>query len=167
LIGRELDRYVGQFLKPGQPIATVAASTSVEVRCSLAQNDFEFYRRQIDKRMKVSIPGRGIVEATLIEVRPRGTETLENPALAALYGGPIGVHFDSKGKAEDKSGLKTLKPRFEAKLAIDQETARALTLGQTCYVSPAEESLTFAHVLGRWKDSILEWLFPSPVGESA
>jgi putative peptide zinc metalloprotease protein len=160
LIARELDRLVGQFIKPGQLVATVAGSTSIEVRCSVAQGDYEFYRSQIHKRMRVDVPGTGSIEAVLTEVRPRAQESLENPALAAKYGGPIGVQLIST--PDDKNPLKTLKPRFEAKLEIDQQAARAFALGQLCHVSPAEDAFTVANIVGRLSNSLLDWLFPKP-----
>ncbi len=166
LVTRELDRFVGQYLKPGQLIATVAADTTIEIRCSLAQDDVEFYRSRIGKKMRVHVPGSGELEAELVEVRPRGSETLENPALAARYGGPIGVQLNSAPSTDEKSPIKTLQPRFEAKLSIDQSLATSFALGQICHIRPADDAFTFANILTRWKDSLLNWVFPNPNGTS-
>jgi putative peptide zinc metalloprotease protein len=158
LIARQLSRLEGQFIKPGQPIATIAASSSIEIYCSLAQDDVELYRRQIGKNMKVSFVGRDKMDATLTEVVPRATEVLENPSLAARYGGPIGVQLTSSN--DSKSPLKTLRPRFHAKVAVDPTIVQDLSLGEICNVHPASESFTLANVLGRWKNGLIQWLFP-------
>lgn len=158
LIARQLNRLEGQFIKPGQPIATIAASSSIEINCSLAQDDVELYRRQIGQSMKVSFVGRSDLEATLTDVVPRATEVLENPSLAARYGGPIGVQLTSS--KDSKAPIKTLRPRFEAKIAVDPSIAKDLALGEICNVHPASESFTLANVIVRWKNELIHWLFP-------
>jgi putative peptide zinc metalloprotease protein len=158
LIARELNRFEGQFIKPGQPIANIAASSSIEIHCSLPQDDVEMYRRQIGKAMKVSVASGEEINATLKDVLPRATEVLENPALAARYGGPIGVQLTNS--SDSKAPIKTLRPRFEAKISIDPTQSKDLSLGEICNVHPASESFTLANVIGRWKTEIIHWLFP-------
>ncbi len=158
LVARELNRFEGQFIKPGQPIATLAVSSSIEIRCSLPQDDVEMYRRQIGKAMSVTIAAGGKINATLKEVLPRASDVLDNPVLAARYGGPIGVQVSNS--SDSKSPIKTLRPRFEAKMSIDPTQAKSLSLGEICNVHPASESFTLANVIGRWKNELVHWLFP-------
>ncbi len=160
LSSRTLHNSIGKLVKVGQPLADIAAIEAIEVNCSIAQADVETYRQHVGKKTEIHLANHQKLNGTLIEVRPRGSDTLENPSLAAKYGGPITVHLTSGG-SDKENPLKTEAPRFEARLSIDtDDLASSLTAGQICRVGLTNRKISIAEMLDRWKDSLIDWMMP-------
>ncbi len=160
LVSRTLHNSLGKLVKVGQPLADIAAVKAIEVYCSVAQADVEIYRQHVGEKAEIYLANTPKLFGTLTEVRPRGTDALENPALAAKYGGPVTVHLTSGG-SDKQNPLKTESPRFEARIAIDVDTLdRPLTAGQICRIGLTSHAMTVAGMLDRWKDSLIKWIKP-------
>ena len=159
LIARTLHNTIGQLIKAGQPLAVLVQDQAIEVHCSIFQNDVEAYRQQLGHSAEVYLSNSKKLRGTVTDVRPRGSDTLENPALAARYGGPISVHMTSKTN-ENESSLITETPRFEARLSIEGDAANSLTPGQLCRVGLVERQMSIAGILARWKNAFIEWVKP-------
>jgi putative peptide zinc metalloprotease protein len=160
VVSRTLFNSIGKLVKEGQPLADIASIEAIEVLCSIAQADVESYRQNVGEKTEIFLANRRKLSGTLTEVRPRGSDSLENPALAAKYGGPVTVHFTS-GSDEKQNPLKTETPRFEARMAMNIEpTDGPLTAGQLCRVGLSHRKMTVAGMLDRWKDSLIQWLKP-------
>ncbi len=159
LSSRTLHNSIGKFVKVGQPLADIAAVEAIEVHCSIAQADVEAYRQHIGEKTEIYLANHQKLTGTLTQVRPRGSDTLENPSLAAKYGGPITVHLTSGG-TDKQNPLKTETPRFEARLAIDDLLDGSLTAGQICRVGLTNRKMSIAEMLNRWKDSLVDWIKP-------
>ncbi len=160
LIARTLHNRLGQFVKIGQPLATIVANLAVEVHCSVDQTDVEAYRQHVGGDTEIFFSNNQRLVGTLNEVRPRGSESLENPALAAKYGGPIPVHL-TNNPLDKENSLKTHAPRFEARLTFNSPLTEALTPGQLCRVGIANRQLSIAGLLDRWKNAFVEWVKPA------
>lgn|GEM_PF-2284023 len=160
LIENKLSNTLGQLAKVGQPIATIATSQALEVRCSVSQSDVEAFREHVGKTIEIYFANEQKVMGRLTEVRPRGADILDNPALAAKYGGPITVHMTTDSK-EKENPLKTEVPRFEARVSIEDLTdGTSLTAGQICRVGLVDRQMSIADILSRWKNAFIEWLRP-------
>jgi putative peptide zinc metalloprotease protein len=166
LLARGLDRLLGQCLKTGQVAATIAGQTDVQVSCSLPQTEVDYYRHHLGESMAVSLEGRAPIRARLTEVRPRGSDILDNPILAARYGGPIGVELNAEADNEQTT-IKTLKPRFQARLILETPLAEDCLVGQRCTARLWDSRITIGNVLYRWSDSLWQWLFPSDTDQVA
>ena len=159
LISRTLHNSIGKLIKVGQPLAEIATSKAIEIHCSVAQTDVEAYRKRIGEKAEIYLENHLTLVGTLTEVRPRGSDSLDNPSLAAKYGGPVAVHVTSGG-TDKQNSLKTDSARFEARLSIDVELESRLTAGQICRVGLMNQQMSIAGILDRWKDSLIEWLKP-------
>ena len=159
LIARTLQKRLGQFVKVGQPLATLAANQALEVHCSIDQTDVEAYRQHVGRETEIFLSNNQRLIGTLTEVRPRGSESLENPALAAKYGGPIPVHL-TNNPSDKEHPLKTHAPRFEARLTFNSPLTEPLTPGQLCRVGIANRQVSIAGLLDRWKNAFVEWVKP-------
>jgi putative peptide zinc metalloprotease protein len=166
LLARGLDRMLGQCLKTGQVAATVAAKTELQVSCSLPQTEVDYYRHHLGESMTVSLEGQAPIRARLTEVRPRGSDILDNPILAARYGGPIGVELNAEAE-DEQTTIKTFKPRFQAKLTLETPLPEDCLVGQRCTARLWDSRITIGNVLHRWSDSLWEWLFPSDTDQVA
>ncbi len=160
VVSRTLYNSIGKLVKVGQPLADIVAVEAIEVSCSIAQVDVETYRKHVTEKTEIYLANGQKLSGILTEVRPRGLDSLENPALAAKYAGPITVHLTSGGD-DKKNPLKTETPRFEARMSINLKAANMpLTPGQICRVGLTNQKMTVAGLLDRWKDSLIEWLKP-------
>ena len=116
--------------------------------------------------MTVSLEGQAPIRARLTEVRPRGSDILDNPILAARYGGPIGVELNAEAE-DEQTTIKTFKPRFQAKLTLETPLPEDCLVGQRCTARLWDSRITIGNVLYRWSDSLWEWLFPSDTDQVA
>jgi putative peptide zinc metalloprotease protein len=153
---RILRQQLGRFLTQGTVLGTIAQSDRFEVRGSIAQSDIVKMRANIGEQVRVSIEGHPAISGKLVIVLPRGSDELENPTLAALYGGPIPVRVVSQNDGKDK--LETKSARFTARIQIPQAESIGLRSGQFCTIRLAYQSESIFSVVNRLRLSLWEWL---------
>ncbi len=159
LISRAIHNSLGKLVKVGQPFAEIAAVEGLEIHCSIAQADADVYRKHIGDKAKIDLTGNPKLMGTLTDVRPRGSDSLSNPCLAAKFGGPIAVQMTNT-VTDKQNPLKTIDPRFEARLSIDPSVAESLVPGQLCRVGLVNRQMSIAGMLDRWKNAFIEWMKP-------
>lgn len=129
----ELPRSLGLFLRAGEPLALVVQPGHFDVVASVSQDEVEAMRAAQGTAVRVSVEGVPQFEATLESVEPRASVFLQEPMLAANYGGPLPVQLqrDANGKEE----LKFLAPRFEMRARVPDHHP---TLAKDFFLAPGQ-----------------------------
>ena len=148
MVENDLPRRLGLFLKAGEPLAMIAQPHEYEVIASVDQQDVEQMRRVVGQTLPAHISGRGTLAGVLVKVEPRASDRLDEPLLAAIYGGPITVHKQQSPRGDEE--LKLTQPRFELRLSLEEERVAPLTPGQMVWIRIPGRSATFMDAAGRW-----------------
>lgn len=149
----------GTFCKAGSLIGTIADSQHREVVGSVEQADAQQFRDSANAPVYVRLGNGRTVTGMLSATLPRGSDVLENTALAAKYGGPIAVRVESANANETKYITET--PRFEVRVQLGPLEEKSLPVGQLCYIRLANRPETLCQLTLRWLDSLRRYLTPS------
>lgn len=161
LVARKLSDSLGMYLKPGQPMGTIEGFKSLHVSCSIDQTDLDRFQKSPHGKVAVFLEGFGRAEGRIVELRPRGADTLEHPALAAKFGGPISVHMATNSDGKNDS-LRTQSPRFDVRIELSSipDDAIGVVPGQLCRVELIDNSVSIAGIASRWKDAFIDYVKP-------
>lgn len=148
LVRNELNGNLGMFLKAGEPLAMVARPCDYEIVASIGQHDAPSMRAAVGGSLTAFVSGGAHIVGLLEKVEPRASDQLQQPLLAASYGGPIAVK--SEQSASGREELKLLQPRFDCRLRLQPEVARQLTPGQLVGLRIPGRSATLLDAFSRW-----------------
>ncbi len=128
---RKLSNRVGEFLKHGDEILTVAQTDDRKILVSIGQEDLESIQSEALSSMRIVLPGQSVFRATMDAVNARATDKPTVPAFCASYGGPLAVEpaMDSEAQS-DTSRYRFLTPRFDVELSVDADVGLSLRCGQ-------------------------------------
>ncbi len=148
ILANDLKRQIGRNFKPGEPLTMITQPDSIEVKLSASQQEHESIKSSQGKEVHIAGLGSQNCDGTIELIDWRGSETLDEPALAATYGGPITVVIGSK--ATDQGGLKLPAPRFEVRVKIPRETSQFLVPGQLAWARVPGGSTSLFGLFERW-----------------
>ncbi len=138
VVANDLSRQIGRHFKPGEPLLLIANPAQWDVKLSASQQDQVALRQHLGESIRFTSNGSSRYCARIESVESRGSDLLTEPALAATYGGPITVAMTSSPK--EQNGIKLPAPRFEVRLAVDDENRNTLfpanSLGQKFLTTP-------------------------------
>lgn len=104
-------------------------------------------------------PGRPVVQATLVSVNPRASQTPTFPSLTATMGGCLPVRPVSKSD-EGEPDFELLAPRFDVTVAVPEGFGNEVLAGQRgqAYFESTEQSLASYLYLAacHWLESQVE-----------
>lgn len=148
VLGNDLSRQLGRYFKPGEPLAMIAKTNELQIKLSASQQEHQALRNSEGRSIRIlsfeNCQYSGVIE----KIDWRGSDTLEEPALAAMYGGPITVEIGSK--STDQAGLKLPAPRFEVRVKMDPTTSSRLVPGQLAWARVPNSSSTLLGLMLRW-----------------
>lgn len=127
---RKLSNRIGEYLKQGDEILTVAQTDKRRVLVSIGQEDLESIQSETMASMRVVMPGQNVFQASLDNQNARATDQPTVPAFCASYGGPLAVEPTSNADNESGTRYQFLTPRFDVRLLVDPEVGADLRCGQ-------------------------------------
>lgn len=148
LVQNDLPQRLGLFLTAGEPLAMVARPNELEVIASVSQQDVPHLRVAVGQSISAYISGGSSLTGKLDKVDPRAIDRLEQPLLAAIYGGPLPVEVQKSVAGEEE--LKLLQPRFEAHLSLESIDCQRVTPGQLVWLRSPAQSTTLLDAFSRW-----------------
>ena len=148
LVRNELNRNLGMFLKAGEPLAMVARPGDFEVIASIGQHDVQRMRTAVGGSVMAQVSGGERLVGMLEKVEPRASDQLQQPLLAAIYGGPIAVK--SEQSASGREELRLLQPRFDCRLRLQPDAATQVIPGQRVSLHIPGRPATLLDAFSRW-----------------
>ncbi len=148
LVQNDLASRVGLFLKAGEPLAMVARAEELELVATVGQLDVASLRAVVGQPIEVRLSGSTALTGTLEKVEPRASDRLQEPLLAAIYGGPLAVQVQQSESGEEE--LKLLQPRFEMHLRLEPDMAAQVTPGQMVWLHTPGQPATLLDAVSRW-----------------
>jgi len=119
-----------------------------EIKLSVSQQEHQSLKNSKGRGVQITSFGDSEYCGVIDEIDWRGSDILDEPALAATCGGPITVEIGSE--ATDKGGLKLPSPRFEVRVKMASETARHLVPGQLAWARIPDSSTSLFGMFQRW-----------------
>lgn len=118
-------QWLGRFAEQGTELIRVARPGQKELVISLDDQSLEDYESaNSDERFVVRFRGGQRVEVGVGSIRPRASDALPHPALAASAGGPLPVEPDSEGD------VRLIAPRLNAVCQLNPAVAMQVQDGQ-------------------------------------
>ena len=148
ILANDLKRQIGRNFKSGEPLTMITRPDELEIKLSASQQEHQALKNKKGQRVQISSFGNHQYSGVVDEIDWRGSDILDEPALAATYGGPITVEIGSK--ATDKGGLKLPSPRFEVRVTMAPETAKHLVPGQLAWARIPNSSTSLFGLFQRW-----------------
>jgi putative peptide zinc metalloprotease protein len=148
VLANVLNRQLGRFFRPGEPLLMIAQPEALEIKLSASQQEHQALRSSEGKSVRITSFGNRQYTGMIEKIDWRGSDRLDEPALAATYGGPITVEISSK--STDQGGLKLPSPRFEVRVKMDPATSKHLVPGQLAWASVPNASSNVLNLLQRW-----------------
>ena len=115
VISAHLDNLVGQYLKTGAEVLTLANTGAREIRASVPEIDAQRFAAARGATVDLELDGGERLSAMLQEIEPQATTTVVDAALTASGGGPIAVRMAVGGEGE---GPRYVAPRFLVKARV-------------------------------------------------
>jgi multidrug efflux pump subunit AcrA (membrane-fusion protein) len=148
VLANDLNRQLGRYFNPGQPLMMIAQPNELEIKLSASQKDHQSLRSREGQQVRITSFGNRQYSGVIEKIDWRGSDKLDEPALAATYGGPITVEIGSK--STDQDGLKLPSPRFEVRVKMDKLTSKHLVPGQLAWARVPNSSSNVLSLLQRW-----------------
>jgi putative peptide zinc metalloprotease protein len=148
IMSSDLRRQLGKFFTAGAGLTWIAKPGEFEIKLSATQlAQAEFHRCVGQPVYVTSTSGRSFV-GVVNKPEWRGSDVLDEPALAATYGGPITVETSPSSKSSD--GIKLPAPRFDIRLGVDPATASGLVAGELAWARVPNSSARLVDLLCHW-----------------
>lgn len=128
VISSRLDNLKGRFVEKGEELVRVAEPKEKEVLATVSEKDTQAYQAAANRKQMARIRLRGgtIFNAVPASLRPRATQVLPHPALAATAGGPLAV----EAAPQQEQVVRTVQPRMESVTHLDPLTSVEVRSGQ-------------------------------------
>jgi len=141
VVTRNVRGLQGRFVREGQPLFEIGMDSRKELRLSVSQDDFDFFKDHVGRNVDVYIrsPGQRPLSCKLTRVNPRASRQVEHTAMASANGGNLLVRpaapVDSDAATRAVDGREPirwelLQPRFSATVALNNSQSRSLRAGQ-------------------------------------
>lgn len=117
VISTHLDNLVGQYLKTGAEVLSLANTAAREIRISVPEMDAQRFAAARGATVEFELVDGQRLSATLAQIEPQAATTVVDLALTASGGGPIAVRMAMVGEGE---GPRYIAPRFLAKARINR-----------------------------------------------
>ncbi len=114
LLARKSQSLRGSFLTEGQAIGLIADPSDIEVRASLPQGAWEQIAHRSGANVELCFQNGDRFGGEILQTLPRTEESIETPALAGKYGGPLTVVTEKKPNGEE--WMKTHEPRLSTRI---------------------------------------------------
>jgi putative peptide zinc metalloprotease protein len=115
VISPHLNNLVGQYLKTGAEVLTLANTGAREIRASVPEIDAQRFAAARGAMVDLELDGGERLSAKLEEIEPQAGTTVVDAALTASAGGPIPVRM---AVANEGEGPRYVAPRFLAKARV-------------------------------------------------
>ena len=115
VITPHLDNLIGQYLKTGTEVLTLANTGAREIRASVPEIDAQRFAAARGATVDLELDSGQRLRATLEEIEPQAAITVVDAALTASGGGPIAVRMAVAGEGD---GPRYVAPRFLAKARV-------------------------------------------------
>ena len=165
IVQRQLENRLGSFVERGDELLTVAKLDSKEVVVSVDQSEYDATVWSTGKRLRLMFPGKAVVNATLVSINPRASQTPTFPSLTATRGGSLPVRAMANGASSDNEfSFELLSPRFDVTVSLPDDFGRQVLAGQRgyAYFESTEQSLAGYLYLAacHWLKSKIEMATP-------
>ncbi|MDX1925853.1 MAG: efflux RND transporter periplasmic adaptor subunit [Pirellulaceae bacterium] len=148
ILANDLKRQIGRNFKPGEPLTIISKPDELEIKLSASQQDHQALKNFKGREIKITSFGNGKFSGIIDDIDWRGSDLLDEPALAATYGGPITVELASKDT--DKGGFKLPSPRFEVHVKMSPDNAKKVVPGQLAWARIPDSSTSLLGLFQRW-----------------
>ena len=161
IVQRALQNLMGSFVERGDELLTVATLVNKEVVVSVDQSEYDAAVWSQGKQLRLMFPGRPVVNATLVSVNPRASQSPTFPSLTAAMGGSLPVRPVSSSNSEASDNkFELLSPRFDVTVSVPQGFGQEIFAGQRgqAYFESTEQSLASYLYLAacHWLESKVE-----------
>ena len=144
VVQRALQNRMGSFVERGDELLTVATLVDKEVVVSVDQSEYDAAVWSPGKQLRLMFPGRPVVQATLVSINPRASQTPTFPSLTATMGGSLPVRpVSSSNPASSETDFELLSPRFDVTVSVPDIFGKEIFAGQRgqAYFESTEQSL--------------------------
>ena len=144
IVERGLQNRLGSFIERGDRLLTVAKLVEKEVVVSVDQSEYDAAVWSSGKQLRLMFPGRPVVNATLVSINPRASQTPTFPSLTAKMGGSLPIRpVSSSSAVENETSFELLSPRFDVTVSVPEEFGQEILAGQRgqAYFESTEQSL--------------------------
>ncbi|WP_417386427.1 HlyD family efflux transporter periplasmic adaptor subunit [Gimesia sp.] len=128
VLTRNLKSKRGTFVRQGETIITIGDDSQKELHVIVSQYDLDHFMNAPEQKVLVHVLQKSLLPCPVKKVIPRATVTLNQPALAAAYGGELPVKPVSSEDSE--SDYELLEPHFNLILSIAEGNSKELWAGQ-------------------------------------
>ena len=144
VVQRALQNRIGSFVERGDELLTVATLVDKEVVVSVDQSEYDAQVWSPGKQLRLMLPGRPVVLATLVSINPRASQIPTFPSLTAAMGGSLPVRpVSSSGSSASDAKFELLSPRFDVTVSVPDSFGKEILAGQRgqAYFESTEQSL--------------------------
>ena len=128
---RDLDSKLGIFANLGDTLLSMAEKRTKEVVVAIEQRDWEAFKGNAGKTMRVAIQSVPIFESKINRIDGRASDTPKHPSLCANAGGPLPIKSAAADENEkSESEFQLLTPHFNVDLEISPKISAKLMSGQ-------------------------------------
>ena len=161
IVQRQLANRLGSFVEQGDELLTVAKLDSKEVVVSVDQSEYDATVWTTGKQLRLMFPGKAVVNATLVSINPRASQSPTFPSLTATQGGSLPVRTLVKSPSDDNElNFELLSPRFDVTVSLPGDLGDQVLAGQRgyAYFESTEQSLASYLYLAacHWLESQME-----------
>ena len=161
IVQRQLANRLGSFVEQGDELLTVAKLDSKEVVVSVDQSEYDATVWTTGKQLRLMFPGKAVVNATLVSINPRASQSPTFPSLTATQGGSLPVRTLVKSPSDDNElNFELLSPRFDVTVTLPGDLGDQVLAGQRgyAYFESTEQSLASYLYLAacHWLESQIE-----------
>ena len=161
IVQRQLANRLGSFVEQGDELLTVAKLDSKEVVVSVDQSEYDATVWTTGKQLRLMFPGKAVVNATLVSINPRASQSPTFPSLTATQGGSLPVRTLVKSPSDDNElNFELLSPRFDVTVSLPGDLGDQVLAGQRgyAYFESTEQSLASYLYLAacHWLESQIE-----------
>ena len=161
IVQRQLANRLGSFVEQGDELLTVAKLDSKEVVVSVDQSEYDATVWTTGKQLRLMFPGKAVVNATLVSINPRASQSPTFPSLTATQGGSLPVRTLVKSPLDDNElNFELLSPRFDVTVSLPGDLGDQVLAGQRgyAYFESTEQSLASYLYLAacHWLESQIE-----------
>ncbi len=147
VVSSDLARQLGKYFTAGTGLAWIAKPSEFDVRLSASQQEHTALRNWAGTEIRITNSNQKTAFGFIDKLDWRGSDLLEEPALAAIYGGPITVET---GSSMSEGGIKLPEPRFNVLLRVESASAANLVAGQLAWAHLPNSSMRMVDLLSHW-----------------
>ncbi len=148
VLSSDLRRQVGKFFTAGAGLACIGKPGEFEIKLAATQQEHARLQQCLASDIEVTSSSFHQVVCTIDKLNWRGSDLLDEPVLAASYGGPITVAMSVPNHPD--GGIKLSEPRFEVRLRLQSTHSEQLVAGQIAWAHLPNSSARLVDFLCHW-----------------